>query len=140
MKISKQSWHYRFNNYVQDGFASRVRHDTFTTCSYIRTTIASAFTGLFKLFIIFMLSLFLATLVGSGVYLPFAVGFGLPLTEPFNVFGVIFWFFAVLLLAAYVYESFIKERLAERREKKLNVLRQAMADQKAGICTIVEFE
>lgn len=140
MQISKNSWHYRFNNYVQDGFASRVRHETFTTCTYIRTTIASAFAGLFKLLVILLLGGFALTVLCSGVYLPFAVGFALPLNEPVTVFGAVFWGFATLFLVAYVYERFVKDRLADRREKKLNLLRQAMADQKAGICTIVEFK
>lgn len=146
MQISKNSWHYRFNNYIQDGFASRVRHDTFTTCTYIRTTIASAFTGLFKLLFILLLGAVAVALVCSGVYVPFALAFTLPLTESITFFGIIFWGFTFtsMFIAACIYGLTIKERLADRladrREKKLNLLRQAMADQKAGICTIVEFK
>lgn len=140
MKISKQSWHYRFNNYVQDGFASRVRHDTFTTCTYVRTTIASLFTGLFKLLTLLIMLGVTVAFICSGIYLPVALGFGLPIAEPFNVFGVVFWIGFVAGVGVYVHERYFKEKLAVRRERKLDLLRQAMADKKAGVCTIVEFE
>lgn len=140
MKISKDSWHYRFNDYIQSDFGYRAEREVFTTCTYIRTTIRTMFEAAFKLSLILFFVTLGALVVGSAIYLPIAKLFALPLlgfVEPFA--GVTYAVITALLLGT-GYEKFLKPALERRREQKISLLRQAMKDKKEGICTIVEFE
>ncbi len=140
MKISKHSWHYRFNSFVSD---SSVKFRTHTTCSYIRTTIVNMLVA--TMMCIFACSGVLAvgSAVLSGIYYPIALVFGLPLATKIVELAIGFW---IILLGAGVCFLFIvllekaKDRLAQRKlDRELSLLLQAAEDRKQGVCTIVEF-
>lgn len=140
MKVSKSSWHYRFNDYFQSNFAYRAERSTFTTCTYIRTTIRTFFQATAATAFVSMLILMLILILGSAVYWPVAAIFGLPLakfTVPFAVGTYCAIGAASIVL---LYEKKLKPKLEARREQKLSLLRQAVLDRKEGICTIVRFE
>ncbi len=139
MQISKSSWHYRFNAWMQESFKSRSRNEIFTTCSYIRTTIFSFIVGLVKLLWI-ALAVILAVIIVAGiVYLPFLIFGSVGKVEPLIVGGIIGW--GGLLMAGV---ALLADKLTpfwqERKERKIAALKQAMLDNKAGICTIVEYK
>lgn len=139
MQISKSSWHYRFNAWMQESFKSRSRNEIFTTCSYIRTTIFSFIVSLVKLLWI-ALGIILAVIIVAGiVYIPFLIFGSVGKVEPLIVGGIIGW--GGLLMAGV---ALLADKLTpfwqERKERKIAVLKQAMLDNKAGICTIVEYK
>lgn len=139
MQISKSSWHYRFNAWMQESFKSRSRNEIFTTCSYIRTTIFSFIVSLVKLLWI-ALGIILAVIIVAGiVYIPFLIFGSVGKVEPLIVGGIIGW--GGLLIAGV---ALLADKLTpfwqERKERKIAVLKQAMLDNKAGICTIVEYK
>lgn len=140
MKISKQSWHYRFNSFTQSGFDIRAETKVFTTCTYIRTTIRSFFQFTWMTFVLLALASMAAIILGSAVYLPVALIFGLSIPDMVVPFAGIVYVVGLIALAQFLYAKFFQEKLSERRERKLSLLRQAAADKKDGICTIVEFE
>jgi len=140
MKISKQSWHYRFNSFTQAKFDNRVELGVFTTCSYIRTTIRSFFQFAWMAAIVVLMVGLLGTVVGSGIYLPIALAFSLPIAEVVYPFAFATYFLIVCAGGQLLFHHYIEPKLYERRERKLGLIRQAMEDKKAGICTIVEFE
>lgn len=139
MQISKSSWHYRFNDWMQDSFKWRTNKEIFTTCSYIRTTIFSLIVGLFKLFAI-------ALAVGVGgwllvgvAYLPFFAFGSVGELEPLVVGGVLGWGIIGVVLSCIVADKLTPFWQA-RKERKIALLKQAMLDNKAGICTIIEYK
>lgn len=140
MNVSKSSWHYRFNDYFQSNFGSRVDHSTFTTCSYIRTTVRTAFQAAFVIAATLLILVAIGTVLGSGIYLPIALAFGLPMATFVGGFALITYVALITVSCAWVYESKLKPVLEARREQKLSLLRQAVLDRKEGICTIVRFE
>lgn len=139
MQISKSSWHYCFNSWMQDSFKYRARNDVFTTCSYIRTTIFSAIVGLFKIFAM-ILAVFVAIWMVAGVvYLPFFVFGTVGELPPLVVGGIMGWSFLAIVAVACLMDK-LSPYLKRRKEKRIALLKQAMLDKSAGICTIIDFE
>lgn len=74
MKISSKSMHYRFNALVQkDKFTDRAECGRFTTCSYIRTTIASLFKGAFHCLLVATLAVMGVWVALSALIVPFYI-------------------------------------------------------------------
>lgn len=139
MQISKSSWHFRFNAWMQESFRSRSRNEIFTTCSYIRTTIFSFIVGFVKLLWIALAATLAVIIVAGIVYIPFLIFGSVGKVEPLIVGGIIGW--GGLLIAGV---ALLADKLTpfwqERKERKIAALKQAMLDNKAGICTIVEYK
>ncbi len=140
MKVSKSSWHYRLNDYFQSNFAHRAERSTFTTCTYIRTTIRTFLQALVVILLSgFALSM-LALIFGSAIYLPIAAIFGFAILDFTVPFAVVVYGAIVSVSIVLLYEKKLKPKLEARREQKMSLLRQAVLDRKEGICTIVRFE
>lgn len=139
MQISKSSWHYRFNAWMQESFRSRSRNEIFTTCSYIRTTLFSLIVGVFKLFWVVLAAIFAVVVVAGIVYLPLLIFGSVGEVKPLIVGGIIGW--GGLLVAGVV---LLADKLTPfwqaRKERKIAALKQAMLANKAGICTIIEYK
>jgi len=144
MKISDKSLHYRFNKLVQGhAFEYRAVKGRFTTCSYVRTTIFSAISGLCKSFVIALL----AGLVLSVVYSTFAVPvmlFALNLQPNGFMMGASTMGNVVIVLALMgLLNEMLKQRALGRQQSKPrepNVFIQAIKDKHAKFCTRVEVE
>lgn len=139
MQISKSSWHYRFNAWMQESFSSRSRNEIFTTCSYIRTTIFSFLIGVLKLLICILSAIVVVDVVVGIIYLPFLIFGTVGEVEPLVVGGIIGWGVIGIVIAAIVADKLTPFWQA-RKERKIAMLKQAMLDNKAGICTIVEYK
>jgi sterol desaturase/sphingolipid hydroxylase (fatty acid hydroxylase superfamily) len=139
MQISKSSWHYRFNAWMQESFQSRSRNEIFTTCSYIRTTIFSGIIGFFKLLMSLLGVIFVIWAVVGVVYLPFLIFGSVGEVEPLIVGGVIGWG-AIGIVVACIVADKLTPFWQARKERKIALLKQAMLDNKAGICTIIEYK
>lgn len=136
MKISTRSWHYRFNAKIQqDKFIDRVKCNRHTTCSYIRTTIYSAFQGLWFIFIMCLIVLLAGSLVGSAVWVPISILFlsGTP-TGIVLALAVIVWVLIAFGLAVLTWK-FMKHRFTQREP---NLFVQAIKDHHGKFCTRVE--
>ena len=140
MKISNTSWHYRFNKLVQqEKFTDRAECGRFTTCSYIRTTIASMFKGAFNCLLVVVLSMLIAWLALSALIVPFYIWLSSSIPQDiFMVPCVLIWCIAVLGLVIALGKQ-IKERLEEKFEGyQPNVFVQAIKDNHNKFCTRVE--
>lgn len=146
MKIAKTSWHYRFNNFNNSSFEHRFDRGRYTTCSYIRTTIASFLSAIFKGFIILIVAAFAALMVGCMIVTPISIYLGI---NPYDVFGflcVVGWVIVTIgLTVAFV--SDVTERCrnfqfkaTERVKKEPNVFVQAVIDKHNKFCTLVTAE
>lgn len=140
MKVSKSSWHYRFNDYFQNNFSYRASRSTFTTCTYIRTTIRTFLQASVTILFLGGLLCILGVVLGSAIYWPVAVIFGLTLAKFTVPFAIITYAAVIAVGAAILYDKKLKPKLEARREQKLSLLRQAVIDRKEGICTIVRFD
>lgn len=140
MKVSKSSWHYRFNDYFQSNFSYRASRSTFTTCTYIRTTIRTFFQALATVLFLGATLCMLGVIFGSAIYWPVAVIFGLTLAKFTVPFAIITYAAVIAVGAGILYDKKLKPKLEARREQKLSLLRQAVIDRKEGICTIVRFD
>lgn len=138
MQISKNSWHYRFNAWMQESFVSRSKHEIFTTCSYIRTTIFSMIVGFLKGVALTAASIIaLGVLVGTA-YLPFYLVGLCPAIEILKGLGGIGWGLIALVLICLLV-NYLSPYFRARKARKIALLQQAMLDKKAGICTIIEY-
>lgn len=143
MQISKDSWHYRLNDYAQANFAFRARTELFTTCSYIRTTIFSLILRLIVCGWIGALSFIGLIFLASAVY--FTVGLlgyypiDKDLATPGAILMIMTAFFCIIATLTVIVD-YLSPRLKAYKERKQSLLRQALQDKKDGICTIVEFE
>lgn len=142
MKISRNSWHYRYNQYVRDDWRFRAHLETFTTCSYIRTTMFTVLVHLMQLGFIavtigallaFTLLLSVPVLAISGFVFP-ADLLGASLAAWIGIGSLI-----GVLLFAFV-SSQIEKAYIKAKRKRQTLLSQALQDRKDGICTIVDFE
>lgn len=140
MKVSKSSWHYRFNDYFQSSFSVRARNETFTTCTYIRTTIRTFFQALSVVVFLGAILAILGMVFGSAIYWPVAVIFGLTLAKFTVPFALITYAAVIVVGSTILYDKKLKPKLEARREQKLSLLRQAVIDRKEGVCTIVRFD
>lgn len=139
MQISKSSWHYRFNAWMQESFSSRSRNEIFTTCSYIRTTIFSMIVGVLKLLYLVVGAAFVILTAVGVIYLPFLVFGEVGKVEPLIVSGIVGWGFLLLLATLYTVDK-LTPWCEARKERRIALLKQAMLDKKAGICTIIEYQ
>lgn len=144
MKISKNSWHYRFNDFNNDNFSYRFEKGVYTTCSYIRTTIASFFAFGFKCTAILCALALVAWIIGSMVGVPLMVFMGATsLSDVFVVPCVVGWALTVLILfvtlVAQIKEWFqnLEFKTSDRPSKEPNVFVQAIIDKHNKFCTRV---
>lgn len=144
MKISKDSWHYRFNNFNNDNFDYRFNKGVYTTCSYIRTTIASFFAFGFKCFAILCALAFVLWIVGSMIYVPAMVYLGATSINELLAVPCIVGWVAVIVVLAVLFANQVKEwihnlsaKLDDRPTKEPNVFVQAIIDKHNKFCTRV---
>jgi len=144
MKISKDSWHYRFNDFSNDNFSYRFSKGTYTTCSYIRTTIASFFATLIKCVFVLCIAGMALWIVGSMIGVPIMIYMGITsISELIGVPCIIGWIAVIVVLAA-LFASQAKEwvhnlsaKLEDRPKKEPNVFVQAIIDKHNKFCTRV---
>lgn len=143
MKISKDSWHYRFNDFSNDNFSYRFSKGQYTTCSYIRTTIASTFASLFKGFVILCMLAMVLGIVGSMIVVPFMIFMGSMPPELPTVTCVVAWVFTVaaliILLIGQTKEWIqnLEFKTSDRPTKEPSVFVQAIIDKHNKFCTRV---
>lgn len=144
MQISKTSWHYRFNNFQNDNFVHRFNKGQYTTCSYIRTTIASIFAGMFKSFIILCVLGMALGIVASMIVVPIMVFMGATsIPELPAVTCVVAWIFAIavliILLMSQIKDWFqnLEFKTSDRPTKEPSVFVQAIIDKHNKFCTRV---
>lgn len=142
MKISKNSWHYRFNKHVQSGFDWRVATTVMTTCSYVRTTIFSFLAEIVKLLLIAIAVFSGLALLGCMTVAPVLHFLGFFVGDALAV-GVGAWlstlgFIVITTVCVLIEKGGDKYRIY--RNKRQSLLRQTLQDKRDGICTIVEFE
>lgn len=144
MKITKDSWHYRFNNWQNAMFEYHFDTGRYTTCSYIRTTIGSAFSAFFKgLTALCFLGIFLF-IAGSMLIVPAMVFMGQMPPEMPAVVCVTSWaiaaFVLLILFVRYTTEWFESRRNSSSQSKEPNVFVQAIIDKHNKYCTRVTAE
>lgn len=143
MNISNLSWHYRFNKFVQgNAFVDRAFAGRFTTCSYIRTLIFSAISGVTKGLVVTLIGILVASVVLSGIIVPILVWFtDIKPAEPFGPFAIFFWGVVVFILL-FLTAKFTKERLKRikwvSQKKEPNIFMQAIKDKHDKFCTRVK--
>lgn len=143
MKISSQSWHYRFNRLVQGhSFSERARRGQFTTCSYIRTIIFSMISGATKALVVAIISALLATAIISAIVVPILVWFtSVQPAEPFVGFAVFMWIVVAVVLL-FITTKYTKDAIKKvnwtRKPKEPNLFIQAIKDKHNKFCTRVE--
>lgn len=145
MKIAKTSWHYRFNRFNNEKFEERFEFGCYTTCSYIRTTLASMFAALFKCCILFGVACFILGMLGSMIVVPILIFMGTIPYELPTIICVIGWAFAIgaliILLTSQIKDwvSNLKFK-SDRPKKEPNVFVQAVIDKHNKFCTLVTAE
>jgi len=146
LKIAKTSWHYRFNKSNNENFTYWFANEHYTTCSYIRTTIASMFSCLFKILFFLFIGGFILFVVGSMIGVPIILYMGkLPYELP-GILCVIGWGFAiaglVVMFIKYTKEWIENARLkaGSKPSKEPNVFVQAIIDKHNKFCTLVTAE
>ena len=144
MKISKDSWHYRFNDFSNDNFSYRFSKGQYTTCSYIRTTIASTFASLFKGFIILCIIATILGVVGSMIAVPVMVFMGMTSIPELPAVTCVTGWVAVSVVLFVILVNQIKEwiqniefKTSERVKKEPSVFVQAIIDKHNKFCTRV---
>lgn len=146
MKISKTSLHYRFNNFIQGGdFRMRAIEGRFTTCSYIRTCIASVFGGIFKLVILIALLVAVLTFLACMFGVPIAIFMGYVPADKAIPPCVVGWAavaFGLFVLMCKQTNQCIKNARARAMKNYVspepNVFIQAIVDKHNKFCTRVE--
>lgn len=139
MKISSSSWHYRFNAKIQsDKFTNRAECGRFTTCSYIRTCIASVFQGAWYAFLICFLAVFIACVLGSAIWVPISIFFmsGTPTGFPLAA-ALIVWILIAIGLLVLMWKQ-VKPYYNVKVHQEPNVFFQAIKDHHGKFCTRVE--
>jgi len=143
LKIAKTSWHYRFNKFNNDNFESRFNRGHYTTCSYIRTTLASMLAATFKCAVILCVAAVILWVIGSMVVVPFVVFMGIMPYDLAAVTCVMGWIFLVgglfILLVNQINEWIknIEYKTNDRPKKEPNVFVQAVIDKHNKFCTLV---
>lgn len=145
MKISKSSWHYRFNKFMDDDFTYEFSEGQFTTCSYIRATIGSMFTALFKSVVLMIFGAFGLFFVGSMIGVPIVVFLGKVPYELSAILCIVGWAFAaagLLVLFAKQVQEWMKARRSKTGavKKEPSVFVQAIIDKHNRFCTLVTAE
>lgn len=147
MQISKTSWHYRFNKWQNDNFSSRFNRGHYTTCSYIRTTIASTFACLFKAWIILLVISCILGLIGCMVVVPIMIFLGsASIPELPGVMCVVGWLMVIVILAIVLVNQIknwidnLETKFKDRPVKEPNVFVQAVIDKHNKFCTRVVAE
>lgn len=143
MKIAKTSWHYRFNKFNNEHFEHRFDRERYTTCSYIRTTLASMFSATFKCAVILCMAAVILWVIGSMLAVPFVVFMGVMPYELAGVTCVVGWAFLVsaliIMLIGQIKEWIenIEFKTNDRPKKEPNVFTQAVIDKHNKFCTLV---
>lgn len=146
MKIAKTSWHYRFNKANNENFTYRFANEHYTTCSYIRTTMASMFACLFKILFFLIVGCFVLFWAGSMIGVPIILYMGkLPYELP-AIMCLIGWA-AVAFALTVLFVKQVKEWIENARlkagskpSKEPNVFVQAIIDKHNKFCTLVTAE
>ena len=134
MKIAKTSWHYRFNRFNNERFEDRFNYGCYTTCSYIRTTLASMFSALFKCAVILCVAGLILWVIGSMIVVPIIIYMGMMPYEMAGAFCLVGWIFAASALAVLLFgqiKEWIKNlefKTDDRPKKEPNVFVQAVID------------
>lgn len=147
MKIAKTSWHYRFNRFNNENFEDRFNFGCYTTCSYIRTTLASIFASIFKGAIILAVISMLLGILGSMLVVPVLIFMGATsIPEIPGVTCVVGWAFTIFVMVV-ILAGQIKEwiknlefKTSDRPKKEPNVFVQAVIDKHNKFCTLVTAE
>ena len=145
MKIAKTSWHYRFNRFNNENFEDRFNYGMYTTCSYIRTTLASMFSALFKCCVLLVVACFILGMLGSMIVVPILIFMGTTPPELPTIVCAICWSFTIgallILLAGQIKEWVENLKYKSARPKKEpNVFVQAVIDKHNKFCTLVTAE
>lgn len=145
MKIAKSSWHYRFNNWSNQFFAHKCERGHYTTCSYVRTTIASMLSVLFKGLILLFLFGGFCFVSGSMIIVPIISLMGHAPYEAAAVFCVCGWIAAAFDAVAFLLnraQKWIKNSADKENasKKEPSVFIQAIIDKHNKFCTLVKTE
>lgn len=146
MKIAKTSWHYRFNRFNNEHFEDRFNYGCYTTCSYIRTTLASMFSALFKCAVILCVAGLILWVIGSMIVVPIVIYMGMMPYEMAGAFCLVGWIFTAAALATLLFGQIkewiknIKFKTDDRPKKEPNVFVQAVIDKHNKFCTMVTAE
>lgn len=141
MKISTSSWHYKF---LDEGALSSHGALPTSLCPYFWTVV-------WRLFITFILSLFVGLLLTGAVVLPIHLLF-LDMSlmrdtslELFNVFGGISWVVGIggfLSFAIPEAMDFVKDKVCDgksKKDRKPSLLWEYLKAAKSKVCPIIEF-
>ena len=147
MKIAKTSWHYRLNNNTNEHFAYWFDKGRYTTCSYVRRTIASMFVVLFKSLLMLGGICTLGAVVVSMIAVPISLYMGIKPHDIPGILCLIGWVFA-LMLSLFVVFSKAKDIIDRasvkpfktRKKKEHGVFVQAIIDKHNKFCTLVTAE
>lgn len=144
MKISKNSWHYRFNDFNNDNFTYRFENGVYTTCSYIRTTIASFFAFAFKCAFLLCIAGIILWIIGSMIGVPVMIYMGVTSIHELLVGPFIVGWLAVIVVLIITLAKQIGEWIDargttfnNRPKKEPNVFVQAIIDKHNKFCTRV---
>lgn len=146
MKIAKTSWHYRFNRFNNEKFEDRFNYGCYTTCSYIRTTLASIFASIFKCAVLLCVAGVILWVAGSMLAVPVMIYMGLMPYELSAVVCMIGWIFVVSALIVLLFGQIkewirnLKVKSGDRPKKEPNVFVQAVIDKHNKFCTLVTAE
>lgn len=142
MKIATSSWHYRFNRFNNENFEARFQRGRYTTCSYIRTTLASILASIFKGFIILFFAAVILGVAASMLAVPVIIFMGMTPYEMPMMTCVVGWAFAIAALTI-LFIAQVKEWLESiefrdsKPKKEPNVFVQAIIDKHNKFCTLV---
>jgi len=140
MKISSKSWHYRFNLKIQgEKFEHKAECGRFTTCSYIRTCIASVIQGAWFAFLICIIAALAIFIVGSAIWVPISIFFlgGIPTGSPLAA-ACIVWALIALGLLVLMWKQQVRPYYNAKVHQEPNVFIQAIKDKHGKFCTRVE--
>ena len=143
MKISKKSWHYRYNAYIQPSFERRMQRELITTCEYVRTTIFSTLCNIVQLWLFSVFIFAIGVLGVTALGVPVALLFGVSLPEVWIAIALCMWSIilsiGIAVAGAHISE-YLRHKAHGRREERQSLLRQTLQDRKNGICTIITLE
>lgn len=145
MKISRNSWHYRLNDWIRDWkFAHNVASGSFTTCTYFWTTVFSLFAALIYATTAAGITAFFGSMAVGIVWL---IGMVLGVTgnppEWFTFMGCIgtVAMFITLNITLVRLSYFWWVSRPERdKPKEPSLVKSFLQDRKDRVCTIVELK
>lgn len=146
MKISKASWHYRFNRFVQrEDFRYNIEAGRYTTCRYVRTTAHSVLKSVVLTIGAIAIAVVLLFMLFSMFNVPYQYMFGnsAGLEEKDIVAAVVCWFMVFAVSATSTVteiKKYMNKRSSTLKPKQRSVFTQAIIDQHDKICTRVEVE